>query len=714
MLIGLRTRDLLQTLLGARCSVSQVVLLIEDLHWIDSASQDVLDKIVDNEAKLNLLILHTRRPEYEPPWRERPAVTTLRLPPLPAGGIRRLAETRLGVQALPETLARVLTDKAEGNPLFAEEILSFFTERGVLRIVAGQVEFDAGTMAAALPASVQSLLTARVDRLAPRDRALLQAAAVIGRRFDPQLLPRVTDIAGEINARLTAMQALDLIHPEGACDFAFRHALVRDALYQSLLTDARAALHLEIAEEIERRAGNRLPEVVEALAHHYGQTDRSDKAFSYLAQAGAKSLGVYSLDHAADYLAAALAVLDKNPDCATDQQVASLLADYALCSNASYRLTSTTECIERFAWRLDRLMNDHKNIVIQHHYVLALLWTGRYYDAQQAQIRLSSMASSLGDFRSRAYELASEIHLSTIVMPYSTVKFEALSREAIVAASEANDVYLEIIIRNLIGYEEFHRGRITKATEAAEELMAVGRRMNDRRSIGLAMQLQAWKALTSDDYERALGFAEIGMLSACAPADRESAKNAYVAALVFLRRPESFRELQASMEQCTIGSWRYMLVGLDGTYGVALAIRGEIGAAIRWLAGAILRREQEGLRSAADWYRMLLCEIYLEVISGKKKPSATVLLRNALTLASIILGVQRRVSTLVERIWQNPQFDPNGHPIGRCEMILGLLYKAKKKPALAVQHLTEARRIVSQFGSTPMLARIDAALAELK
>ena len=172
LLIGLRTRNLLQNMLAERCRHAQVVLLIEDLHWIDGASQEVLGKIVDNRANLGLLILHTRRPEYEPPWQERPVATTLRLEPLPAGDIRRLAEARLGVDALPETLAQQLADKAEGNALFAEEILSFLTERGVLRIVTGKVEFDAGAVAAALPASVQSLLTARVDRLAPRDRAL--------------------------------------------------------------------------------------------------------------------------------------------------------------------------------------------------------------------------------------------------------------------------------------------------------------------------------------------------------------------------------------------------------------------------------------------------------------------------------------------------------------------------------------------------------------
>ena len=162
VLIGLRTRDLLQSLLTARSS--PVVLLVEDLHWIDGASQEVLGKIVDGEAKLRLLILHTRRPEYEPPWREEPVATTLRLEPLAAGEIRRLVQVRLGVEAPPEALVRLVAEKAEGNALFAEEILSFLGERGVLRTSGGKVEFDANAVGGALPASVQSLLTARVDR----------------------------------------------------------------------------------------------------------------------------------------------------------------------------------------------------------------------------------------------------------------------------------------------------------------------------------------------------------------------------------------------------------------------------------------------------------------------------------------------------------------------------------------------------------------------
>ena len=210
-----------------------------------------------------------------------------------------MIQARLGVDALPEALARQVTEKAEGNPLFAEEIVSFLTERGMLRGTAGRVEFDTNAVATAMPASVQSLLTARVDRLAPKDRTLLQAASVIGRRFDTQLLTvAVDDIDDSVPGSRRCRRSISCVSESQSTDYSFKHALVRDALYQSLLTEARTVLHSRIAEEIERRSGNRLIEVAEALAYHYSQTDHADKAFAYLSMAGSRSLSVYSLEEA--------------------------------------------------------------------------------------------------------------------------------------------------------------------------------------------------------------------------------------------------------------------------------------------------------------------------------------------------------------------------------------------------------------------------------
>ena len=141
-------------------------------------------------------------------------------------------------------------------------------------------------------------------------------------------------------------------------------------------------------------------------------------------------------------------------------------------------------------------------------------------------------------------------------------------------------------------------------------------------------------------------------------------------------------------------------------------MNGRIDEGLRYIEQTISRRDEEGYRASADWCRLFLCEIYLDILSGTGKPSLGLFLRNFRSLASVLTFGAKRIRALIEQVRSNPQFDREGHFIGRAEMILGLLYKAKKQKALARTHLTEARRIVSAFGPSPMLARIEAALAE--
>ena len=227
------------------------------------------------------------------------------------------------------------------------------------------------------------------------------------------------------------MQALDLVHRESKSDdYAFKHALVRDALYQSLLTERRSALHLKIAEEIERRSGNRFAEVAEVLAYHYSQTDQVEKPSLYLSMAGSKSLGVYSLDEATTHFTAALALLDKNSDCASDDQVAEFLVSYTLLLNITGQLNVMIDVLQRYLPRIDRLGDDPRAVLIRHQYVFALIWSARYREADDMQRETSALADRLGDSRSKAYSLAGEIHVSTIIAPKPLNEFEVLKERS--------------------------------------------------------------------------------------------------------------------------------------------------------------------------------------------------------------------------------------------------------------------------------------------
>jgi hypothetical protein len=361
---------------------------------------------------------------------------------------------------------------------------------------------------------------------------------VIGRRFDPLLLAGVVG-GPDIDGRLATMQALDLVIREiKSDDYAFKHALVRDALYQSLLTEPRKSLHLKIAEEIERRSGNRLTEVAEVLAHHYCQTDRAEKAFVYLSLAGSKSLGVYSLDEATNHFTAALALIDKNPKCGSDDQVAEFLVHYALLLNMSIQLKVMIDVLARYLPRIDRLGDDPRAVLIRHHYVFALLWNTRYREAAAMQRKTSPMADRLGDSRSKAYSLAGEIHVPTIVAPKQLHEFEILAREAIKAASETTDAYIQSWTMFVIAWDEFHRGRVKEARGAARALMQVGGRLDDPRSTGLGLNLLTWIALISDSYPEALEYSEQTLAVAVTPLDRNGAIGGKGCALILLRRTE--------------------------------------------------------------------------------------------------------------------------------------------------------------------------------
>ena len=157
VLLGLRTRDLLNQLLEALCRLSLVVMVIEDLQWIDSASEELLGALIENQAKLRLLLVPSRRLEYAPPWLDREGIIHLPLAPLSPALICQLIQGRLAVDALPKQLIELLNEKAEGNPLFAEEIVSFLAQRGALRSTAGTLEFDPGAAHETVPATVAKL-----------------------------------------------------------------------------------------------------------------------------------------------------------------------------------------------------------------------------------------------------------------------------------------------------------------------------------------------------------------------------------------------------------------------------------------------------------------------------------------------------------------------------------------------------------------------------
>jgi class 3 adenylate cyclase len=417
-LVGLRTRDLLLRLLQECCRLTPVAMVLEDLHWIDNASEELIGSVIALQTELPLLIVETHRPGYRAPWSDQPRVRTLRLEPLTATDTSRIVCARLGVNDLPESLALLVTDKAEGNPLFAEEIVSYLVERGVVRHTGKGIRYDEQTVAATLPASIQSLLSARVDQLSQEDRYLLQAASVIGRRFSRDLLGVLTR-SDDIDGHLAAIERLDLIRSDARSEtYAFKHALVRDALYDRLLSAQREALHLKVANEIERGSANRFLEVTEVLAYHYGCTSEADKAFEYLSLAGRKSLAIYSLQEAEQYCRKALDLIDAQPGCAGKQAVAEVIALLLEVLYLNGNNPAVAREAERHMPRLEAMPDSPHLAVALGFYALTLGNKCEFRAGEAAAMRALDIAERIGDAKAEGYALVGLLFCATVLSRY--------------------------------------------------------------------------------------------------------------------------------------------------------------------------------------------------------------------------------------------------------------------------------------------------------
>jgi tetratricopeptide (TPR) repeat protein len=289
-----RTLEALKRLLLRESQVQRLVVVCENLHWIDTETQAFLDSLVDSLPTARILLLVNYRPEYQHTWGSKTYYTQLRLDPLPPTSAQTLLQALLGDDAGLAPLKRVLIERTEGNPFFLEESVRTLAESQVLVGEPGAYRLARAPMTIQVPATVQAVLAARIDRLPAEDKILLQTAAVIGKDVPFPLLQAIAELPeAALRGALTHLQAAEFLYeaslfPE--LEYTFKHALTQEVAYGSLLQERRRALHARIVEAIERLYPDRVDEQVERLAYHTLRGEVWGKALAYFRQAGAKAV----------------------------------------------------------------------------------------------------------------------------------------------------------------------------------------------------------------------------------------------------------------------------------------------------------------------------------------------------------------------------------------------------------------------------------------
>jgi class 3 adenylate cyclase len=289
-----RTLDALKRLLLRESQVQPVLLVCENLHWIDTETQAFLESLVESLPTTRLLLLVNYRPEYQYSWGSMTSYTQIRIDPLPATSAEGLLQALLGDDPALEPLKRTLSERTAGNAFFLEESVRTLVESQVLVGELGAYHLAQVRMPMQVPATVQAVLAARIDRLPAAEKTLLQTAAVIGKDVPFALLQAMTALSEEtLRGALAHLQTAEFLYeaklfPELEC--TFKHALTQEVVYGSLLQEQRRTLHTRIVEACERLYPERLTEQVERLAQHALRGEVWDKAVTYCQQAGTKAL----------------------------------------------------------------------------------------------------------------------------------------------------------------------------------------------------------------------------------------------------------------------------------------------------------------------------------------------------------------------------------------------------------------------------------------
>ena len=313
-----RILEAVNRLLFRESQVQPLLLIVADLHWIDSESQVLLDALIERLPTARVLLVVDYRPEYQQAWAHKTYYTQLRIDALTSESAEELLSALLGRGETLEALKRVLIERTGGNPFFLEETVQSLVETGVLIGDRGAYRMTEVPAAWQIPATAQAVLAARIDRLPPEDKRLLQAASIIGKDVPFAVLKFIADVPEEtIHRGLTHLQASEFLHETRLfpdLEYTFKHALTHEVTYASVLLDRRRVLHARIVDAIEALYPEWPSEHVERLAHHAFRGEVWEKAFTYLRQAGAKALTHSAYREAVRFFERALAALGALPD----------------------------------------------------------------------------------------------------------------------------------------------------------------------------------------------------------------------------------------------------------------------------------------------------------------------------------------------------------------------------------------------------------------
>ncbi len=707
-IIGDRTRKALAGLLIKRAAISSMVLAIEDLHWIDSASEELLHRIINEETGAPLLIICTARPQYKAPWPTGGNVLDLRLQPLSREDTSQMVRAILGNGAtVAADINEMIVSKTGGNPFFIEEMARYVLESGRLRradIVMLGGPADAGLT---VPATLKDLLQARVDRLEEEPRTLLQAASVIGQRFSADLAHMVSGLGGSFNDCLKELERQELVFREpvgNVIEYRFKHALLQDVVYDNLLNPHKEKLHEAAATAIEILYPDRLAEWSEALARHWGNTGNAGRAAYYTAMAAEKSMKVYALETAYQLFAQAAQIIESNPGCVDKVAWADMMLSWGELTDLRGDYKGMTTLLEPHLARFEALGDKRRLSIFLARLGLSYAVRGQGTRAKPLLDRAMALAQEIQDDECYMQAGIGLGWLYSYWLPYSEQTEALIKHYAQQALETGKKMKANIKIQHaytLFAIHHIQRSRFSDARRYSMELYEHGRMYHDDRSLALAHWMLGFCDIYEDRYEEALTHCkqslelngnELNLDGLCALAGKGGA----------LALTGSVQEGLALMitarHEMLTKEFIMPLSGVEIPLGAIMVLAGQMKKGIRHIKHFMEHWAAMGNSAQPVWGHLFLSEIFLQLALGKGKPPFKLILKNIgfILLNAPVAKIKARYH-LEEVAKKSKQYNMPGF-LAKALYGLGILAQAEKNYQESRSYLEEGLKIARESG----------------
>src|SRR2546425_8760646 len=647
-----RTFGVLRDVLLRASESAPLILIVENLHWIDTASEEVLAYLAGGLSGHRVLLVLTTRPRYAASWLAPPLAETITLEGLGAGDVRAMVRTLLSAEEVSEQLLKILAEKSDGNPLYVEEILRQIRETDGILVEGGEARLKRPDVT--VPATIHDIIATRVDRLAEPLKQTLQGGAVLGRRFRVSLLARILAVTSDQMAgHLRELHGLDFVFPsaqEPELFYSFKHALTQDVVYAGVLERRRRQHHAAAGHGLEDLYAGRVDDVVELLAHHFGRSAEAEKAVDYAILAAEKAQRRWANTEALAFFEDALRRLATMPDTEPnrlrriDAVIKQAEIKFALGRHAEH-----VQALEAIRKLVDETADPPRRAAWYYWTGFLQSLTGAPADVSIAYCRQASEIAEqegLDDLRAFAecclahvYLVAGNLHGALKAGEWALEVFEARGN----LWWACRTFWALLPVANALG--EWQR-----ALDYCDRALAHATTMNDVRLKIVAHMRRGTTEIQRGDVERGL--------RACEQAAALS--------------PGPFDSMMLKAMRAT---------GLIKTVNIARGIA-ELRDAVAWF-------EQSGLQYTRSVYGLLLTDGHLRQ------------------------GERARARTLVEAVLVATRERGYRHLEGSAERLLGesLL---REDPAAAAEHLEAAASILAEVGARNELAKAWVAQGRLR